>query len=487
MIDPAEIRNIVRLEQEKSLEEEIESRHKEKIKKMIKEIEAYFLDLEYEEMVRTATGEKEDLRAAEMERQIALAHGIVVTQKTSPHLYELVEQSLVNLGISEVKDLTIIIQRFIDTGGEDLFNAFCATTRGGTVFISFTPMLLNMLDDREVMDVIGHEIAHAIVPLPHYLEDYFYFVWGNWMEGIRSLDPDIPEEDFQQMNEDIQDIIDMYFDIETDAKIVRLIRLKELTADRFGLVASRSYRDSCSSLMKQQTLGITERFFDYDPTHLINQLDELASIHKDPTMRWIFDATHPVLPARIASLDAFYRSSLFKEVIGEGGDENCDYSDENNIISREELVKKIDEILQKSELLPQGNDLAELKLVVCLFYQIIKSTAIPPKSRSKIVRRMVWEKYRDLYAFIPKEVFENKPSDFRSSLAKYGKKVLEMDESHRRALMRSIIGYLKEKRLLKHDTKNYIIQMGLSLGLKKPIIKNFLKRVGAWGRYIRKR
>jgi hypothetical protein len=29
--------------------------------------------------------------------------------------------------------------------------------------------------------------------------------------------------------------------------------------------------------------------------------------------------------------------------------------------------------------------------------------------------------------------------------------------------------------------------MGLSLGLKKPIIINFLKRVGAWGRYIRKR
>jgi hypothetical protein len=236
----------IRLRQEEILETEINQAHSKKIKRLIKEIEAYFLDLDYEEMVRSSIDEKEDLRTAEMERQMALAHGIVVTKTTSPHLYRLVEQAIENLCIQDVKNLTIIIQRYAEPGGEDLFNAFCATTRTGSVFISFTPMLLNLLSDAEVLDVIGHELAHAIVPLPVYLEDYFYFVWGGWADGLRDLDPEIPDDAFHRISEDVQDIIDAHFDIETDSKIVRLIRLKELTADRFGLAASRNYRESCA-------------------------------------------------------------------------------------------------------------------------------------------------------------------------------------------------------------------------------------------------
>jgi hypothetical protein len=487
----SDIQKTIRLSQEESLENDINRHHGEKIRRMVREIESYFIDMDYEEMVRSNADEKEDLRAAEIERQMALAHGIVVTKTTSPHLYRLVEQSLENLGIREVKNLTIIIQRFAETGGEEFFNAFCATTRTGSVFISFTPMLLNLLNDHEVMDVIGHELAHAVVPLPHYLEDYFYFVWGGWAEGIRSLDPDIPEDDFLQMNEDIQDIIDVHFDIETDAKIVRLIRLKELTADRFGLVASRNYRDSCASLMKQQTLGIDERFFDYDPIHLIRQLDELAKIHKDPTMRWIFDATHPVLPARIASLDVFYHSSVYRDIAGEPPtgrpEENPAPQERAETFTQEVMDERISMILQKSELLPEDEDLFELKLIACLFHQIVRALSIPAKSRSKIVRRMVWEKYRDLYASIPLEVFDYEPRNFKKSVSNYGKILSKTDDKHKRAFVRGVIGYLKEKKLLRHETKNYIMQTGLSLGLKRSVIINYLKRVGAWGRYIRKR
>lgn len=480
---------LIRLHQEEALENEIDRRHSKKIRRMVKDIESYFIDIDFEEMIRSNTDEKEDIRAAELERQMALAHGIVVTKKTSPHLYGLVEQAIDNLEIGNVKDLTIIIQRFAEASGEEFFNAFCATTKGGSVFISFTPMLLNLLNDFEVMDVIGHELAHAIAPLPIYLEDYFYFVWGGWIDGMRELDPDIPGDDFVRVSDDIQDIIDSHFDIEMDSKIVRLIRLKEMTADRFGLVASKNFRESCASLMKQQTLGIDERFFDYDPVHLINQLDELSKIHKDPAMRWIFDATHPVLPARVAALDVFYHSSLYRKITGKKESEQTEIEAvrEHTLSSDIKLNERIDAVLKKSELLPENEDLVEIKLVACLFQQVVQEMSLPAKSRSSLIRRMIWEKYRDLYASIPMEVFEMDSGNFKKSISKYGKVLSKRDDKHRRALIRGVIGYLKEKKLLRHETKNYILHTGLSLGLKRPIVINYLKRVGAWGRYVRKK
>ena len=483
---PPDILRTIRLRQEEALEEAIAKENEKKIRRMIGEIEAYFLDLDYEEMARSSFDEKEDLRSAEIERQMALAHGIVVTKTTSPHLYELVERSIGNLGITDVTDLTIIIQRYAERGGEDFFNAFCATTRSGSVFITFTPMLLNLLNDAEVMDVIGHELAHAVVPLPIYLEDYFYFVWGTWMDGLRDIDPEIPEDEFRRIVDDVQDIIDAHFDIETDAKIVRLIRLKEMTADRFGLVASRIYKDSCASLMKQQTLGIDERFFDYEPIHLIRQLDELAAIHKDPAMRWIFDATHPVLPARVAALDAFYRSECYATA-GGGAAAAGEHGAEKAPLSREQLDGRIEEILNKSELLPGSEDLLEIKLVACLFNRVVQDLSLPARTRSKLITRMVWEKYRDLYAFIPREVFDVDTKNFRASVARYGKALTKKDDKHRRALIRSVIGFLKDKKLLRHETKNYILHAGMSMGLKRAVIVNYLKRVGAWGRYVRRK
>ena len=79
------------------------------------------------------------------------------------------------------------------------------------------------------------------------------------------------------------------------------------------------------------------------------------------------------------------------------------------------------------------------------------------------------------------------PKSFKNSVAAYGKVLARRDDKQRRALIRSVIGYLKDKKLLRHETRSYILQTGLSMGLKRDIIVNYLKRVGAWGRYIRKK
>jgi len=468
MIDPARLA-LVRLELEQSLESEIETRHSRAIRKMVREIEDYFVEMDYEEMIRDEET-KEEEETARYERQVALAQGIIVTRQTSAHLYDLVDQAIGNIGLKPPSDLTINIKRVFDRAGEDFFNAFCVHA-GDTAFISFTPMLLNVLDDAEILDVIGHELGHAASRTPRYLEDYFYFAWGRWEDGLLDIDPDISTQDLDRLRADIREIIDATFDHETDAKIVRLMRLKELTSDRFGLLASRSLPSSCSSLMRQETLGLSSRFFDYDPSHLIHQLDELGRLRKDPATRWLFDATHPVLPARIAALEVFSRSSHYSTLV----------SSTPSLDGPAEL-SALEEILRKSELVPEGEDLAEVQLVACLLHRIVSR-----KVRGRLVRRLVWEFYRDFYASIPPSVFDiefRRCTDITRTL---GREVARKPLKDRKSLIRDIIAFVKDQHLMTRDARDHIVTTALAIDLPRAVPITYLKRVGAWRRFGRSR
>jgi Zn-dependent protease with chaperone function len=471
MIEPDRL-SLIRLEAESSLETEIERKHGRVIRKMVREIEDYFVEMDYEEMVRDEDGEDEE--TARYERQVALAQGIIVTRKTSAHLYALVDRAMRNIGLTPPRELTINVKRVFDRSGEDLFNAFCVHA-GDTTFISFTPMLLNVLNDDEILDVIGHELGHAASEVPRFLEDYFYFAWGRWEDGLVDVDPDISNRDLDRLAADVSEILDAHFDHEMDAKIVRLMRLKEMTSDRFGLLASRSLEQSCSSLMRQETLGLSPRFFDYDHRHLIHQLDELGQMHKDPATRWLFDATHPVLPARIAALEVFARSERYHRLLDSTAADVLDAAAEREALSA---------ILHKSELIPEGEDLAEVQLVACLFHKILSSER-KIRSAPRIVRRLVWEFYRDFYASIPPEVFDLEFRKGTSLIKDLGKTVTDKPLKDRKGLVRDIVAFVKDQHLMSRDARDHIVSAAQAIGLPKTVPVTYLKRVGAWRRFSR--
>ncbi len=478
MIDTDRL-NLVRIELESQLQDEIESKHARTIRKMVREIEDYFTEMDYEEMVRDEE-ETEEVETARYEKQVALAQGIVVTRQTSSHLYGLVEQAMASIGLTSPTNLTINVKRVFDRAGEDLFNAFCVHA-GDSVFISFTPMLLNVLNDLEILDVIGHELGHAASRTPRYLEDYFYFAWGRWEDAVLDIDPDVPDEELDRLKSDVREILDAHFDNETDASIVRIMRLKELTSDRFGLLASRSLESSCRSLMRQETLGLDARFFDYDHQHLVKQLDELGDTRKDPATRWLFDATHPVLPARIAALDVYARSERYHRLIdGEafvpGG-----------LLDSEAERAAMDEVLRKSELVPEGEDLAEVRLVTLALHRIVSATRARREPRSRIVRRLVWEFYRDFYASIPSEVFD---LDFKAGnplLRKIGKQVAEKPLKERKSLVRDLVGFIKNRNLMTREARDMVVATAQAVGLPRTVAITYLKRIGAWKRFNRSR
>lgn len=471
---------LIRLEMEAALQDEIESTHSRNIRKMVREIEGYFTEMDYEEMVRDEE-DREEEETARYEKQVALAQGIVVTRQTSAHLFGLVERAMENIGMTPPENLSINVRRVFDRAGEDLFNAFCVHA-GDSVFISFTPMLLNVLQDEEILDVIGHELGHAACRVPRYLEDYFYFAWGRWEEALFDIDPDVPDEEVERLRLDVREIQDAHFDTETDASIVRIMRLKELTSDRFGLVASRSVTDSCRSLMRQETLGLDARFFDYDHGHLIKQLDELGDTRKDPATRWLFDATHPVLPARIAALDVFSRSQRYHRLVTDRGRPRrkglLDDDAENEALAR---------ILKKSELVPEGEDLDEVRLMACVLYRIVSASRHRREPRVRAVRRFLWEFYRDFYASIPPEVFE---VEFRRSaqlMKKYGKLVAAKPEKDRKSLVRDLVGFVKHRHLMTREARDLIVSAAQAMALPRTVAITYLKRVGAWKRFSRGR
>jgi Zn-dependent protease with chaperone function len=476
MIDTDRL-DLIRLELEARLQDRIEQHHSRTIRKMVREIEGYFTEMDYEEMVRDEE-DREEEETARYEKQVALAQGIVVTRQTSSHLYSLVERAMDAIGLEHPSNLTINVKRVYDRAGEDLFNAFCVHA-GDSVFISFTPMLLNVLDDEEILDVIGHELGHAASRIPRYLEDYFYFAWGRWEDAVLDIDPDIPDEEIERLKIDVREIIDAHFDHETDSSIVRIMRLKELTSDRFGLVASRSLEASCRSLMRQETLGLDPRFFDYDHRHLLAQLDELGDTRKDPTTRWLFDATHPVLPARVAALDVFARTERFHAL---AGGESAPPGPPLDAAAERAAM---DAILRKSELVPEGEDLAEVRLVACLLHRIVSGTRNRREPRGRIVRRLVWEFYRDFYAAIPAEVFD---IEFRRSaqlVKTYGRQVADKPEKDRKSLVRDIVAFVKQRRLMSREARDLIVSAAQSMGLPRAVAITYLKRVGAWKRFTR--
>ncbi len=302
------------------------------------------------------------------------------------------------------------------------------------------------------------------------------------MDGLLDIDPDIPDRELERLRSDVQEILDASFDHEVDARIVRLMRLKEMASDRFGLLAARSLEKSCSSLMRQETLGLDARFFDYDYRHLIRQLDELGQMRKDPATRWLFDATHPVLPARVAALEVFGRTERYFSLLNGDAEPRP-----HGLLDGAAEMAALGEILAKSELIPTGEDLAEVKLVACVIHRILKGDRHRPEATERMVRRLVWEFYRDFYASVPAEVFE---IDFKRSAAlvkDLGKAASGKPLKDSKGMVRDLVAYLKDRHLMSHDARDQVVALAMSMGLPRAVAVTYLKRAGAWRRFGRTR
>ena len=206
-------------------------------------------------------------------KNILEGHSFKVTEKMSPKLYHIFHDVKNKLNYKKNIDFYI-------TNSAEL-NAFALTRSDDkdTDIININSALISMFDDDELRFVVGHEIGHLITR------------YARVVRLINFIFPD-PEK----------------VPLILAHRIELWQKVSELTADRFGFIASPKVEKCVSGFFKMASGLSTDRIdFDYK-AYLIDNEKIVEYFTQNRNM-----FTHPVNPLRIKAIKLFSESSLYED------------------------------------------------------------------------------------------------------------------------------------------------------------------------------
>lgn len=204
---------------------------------------------------------------------------IKVSKKQFPEIHYLVEKIADMLGIYPPQ---VFIQQ------DPYMNSFTCGT-GNQNFIVLTNKLLEELDEKHLLFILGHEIGH--IKSQHVLyTTFFKWLLSNYVNTNKY--------DYSE------DLILSFFDWQ---------RKSEITADRVGMFVCQDLETSCRVLLSLAigsfSLAVKVDIYDYIETHLLyleyNPLTEMSQFYN----------THPYIPVRMKELVNFFNSEQYKNII----------------------------------------------------------------------------------------------------------------------------------------------------------------------------
>ncbi|MFB3852567.1 MAG: M48 family metallopeptidase [Vicinamibacterales bacterium] len=206
-------------------------------------------------------------------REHLIKDGIRLSERLSPRIYRVFRE------LCDALEIPIQAEVFCLPSAE--VNAFAildVREAGAYSLIGITAPALERLEDNELRSILGHELGH--------------FLFGNnRLEALVSMDKDNPSLTvLPALGESL---------------FLRWRKKAEISADRVGLLASRDFRASATSLLKA-TFGLSERNLNLDIEALVSQVDEIKG---RPEMMEEAFASHPLLPIRLKALELFSRSA----------------------------------------------------------------------------------------------------------------------------------------------------------------------------------
>ncbi len=205
-----------------------------------------------------------------------MTDGYRVDEMITPKLFRL--GAVLSTALRLVHPLDIFVQPSHD------LNAFCLPSRkGNRLVMCLNSGLLAALSSQELLFVMGHEAAHAILRHGETLGVHFDHPDFSPLEVVR---------------------------------IRGLERAYEISCDRFGLLACQDVRVASTAMFKIAS-GLSERWIAFDETAYSRHFDELSSMSEFVDIE---DAarTHPLMPLRVKALIAFSKSELYARAFGKG-------------------------------------------------------------------------------------------------------------------------------------------------------------------------
>ena len=210
-------------------------------------------------------------------KNILEGHSFKVTEKMSPKLFELFQSVKRKLNYRKPIDFYI-------TNCAEL-NAFALTRpdENDADIINLNSALVSMFDDDELRFVVGHEIGHLIT---------------RYARVVKLINFVFPEAEKMP--------------IILAHKIELWQKVSELTADRFGYIASPSVEKCVSGFFKMAS-GLNTDRIDFDYKAYIADNEKILEYFSQN--RNIF--THPVNPLRIKAITLFSESNLYEDFTNE--------------------------------------------------------------------------------------------------------------------------------------------------------------------------
>lgn len=210
-------------------------------------------------------------------KNILEGHSFKVTEKMSSKLFELFQSVKRKLNYRKPIDFYI-------TNSAEL-NAFALTRpdENDADIINLNSALVSMFDDDELRFVVGHEIGHLIT---------------RYARVVKLINFVFPEAEKMP--------------IILAHKIELWQKVSELTADRFGYIASPSVEKCVSGFFKMAS-GLNTDRIDFDYKAYIADNEKILEYFSQN--RNIF--THPVNPLRIKAITLFSESNLYEDFTNE--------------------------------------------------------------------------------------------------------------------------------------------------------------------------
>ena len=192
-------------------------------------------------------------------------NSLLITETISPNIYSSLERVSANLGINPN-----LVNLYIRAKGE--INAGCYNGIDGGFVVILNSEMATLLENEELDFVIGHELGHLL---------------------------------FEHTKEKT----------EPSPNGLRTSRAKEISADRIGLVASRSINSTFRAIMKI-TSGLNDELLCFNISEYLDQLKKFDGIDNSSLLD---RSTHPSFLIRSKALILFSESDAYQKLFNEQG------------------------------------------------------------------------------------------------------------------------------------------------------------------------
>ena len=362
----------------------------------------------------------EERKNIDQDRALLLATAVRVSKELFPTIDHSINQALKKLLIdNKDQNINFHIQSNLET------NAYCRVVPlTKIVDIVINSSLVELLDEKELSYVIGHELAHYL---------YKHHMYPHSSHASSELDY---------------------------TNLLHLQRSAEISADRLGLMACGDIKLALQAMLKLIS-GLSSKYINFNFDAYLEQLKELKTIKNNRSQLY---STHPSILNRMQSLIWFSKSDIYTNVNKLSEDNIYKIKDVDDMISQ-----SIDEVIGQ-ERTRQNKEVFELYKLWGSLFLFLTDGKFQQEEQAIFEQEFGEEELSNVLSYLKL----SNPEKLNEKIKEHSQEALALTKSDKEKLMNEleiIAGKIYDENDRDINKKLSILAMeinlGRSVGIKK--------------------